>query len=120
MFHFGDPVQTARIYLDSAIAAMGPGVEDAHIEELSEQDVLNLLVYSRKAFFDAEKDRVPIEVAEVLIDWHDAVFYHAAMASKSFREKVESGEALFWPVGGRHKENIDKYKRMAARAGLAN
>lgn len=120
MFYFGDPVQTARTYLDSAIVSMGPGVQDAHIEDLSEQEVLNLLVYSRKAFFNAEEDRVPIEVAEILIDWHDTVFYHAAMASKSFREKVKSGEALFWPVGGRHEDNINKYKRLAASADSAN
>jgi hypothetical protein len=113
MFHFGDPVQTARTYLDSAVTSMGPGIMDAHIEELSEQELKNLLTYSRVAFFDAEKDQAPIEVIEVLIDWHDMVFHHTAMASESFRNNVKSGTALAYPVGGRNEGNIDKYKKLA-------
>lgn len=86
MFVFGDPVETARIYLDDWMRVSGPQVPDVHYEELETQDLRNLMAYLYGALRDALSNEEEGEWVNVLTSWYDEMFVAVAAEDKEFRE----------------------------------
>jgi hypothetical protein len=111
MFFFGDPEETARMYWEEAGRITGPALPQAPLDELTEQELRNVLTYQRIAIKTAWGDGAADEVVDLMIEEYDRTFAQLASVSESFREAVRSG----WHkvIGGFTRENLDKYKRLA-------
>lgn len=112
MFNFGDPVDTARMQLDMYINGSGPGVPDLHIDEMSEQELRNLMAYLHAALRLSYNQGQEAAVIDVLTEWYDEVFVTVARASERFRERVKDGNVQ--PPGRR--SDRAKYYRLAKEA----
>jgi hypothetical protein len=111
MFFFGNPEDTAKMYWEEAGRLTGPAMPLAPLDELTEQELRNVLTYQRIAIRAAWDDGAADEVTELLIEQYDQTFAHLAMVSDEFRDAVEKGRHRV--IGGFTRENLDKYRRLA-------
>lgn len=111
MFFFGNPEDTAKLYWEEAGRVAGPAVPGAPLDEISEQDLRNVLTYQRIAIMSAWDDGAADEVVDLLFEEYDRTFAHLASVSESFRDAVEKGRHLV--LGGFTRENLDKYRKLA-------
>lgn len=98
MFVFGDPVDNARILLDTILNEPGPTVPDTHYDEMSEQELRNLNAYLHATLSHALRNDLGDDVVAVLTEWYDDVFRALAGVSERFRELVLEGSVF--PPGG--------------------
>ena len=75
--------------------AGGPEVPDVHVDELSEQEIKNLLAYYFSAYSHALQEQMDDAVVEVLMNWFDECYIALLEVSESYRERVLSGLCLF-------------------------
>lgn len=87
MFNFGDPVQTARMLVESITG--GPGLPDKHIHEMDEGDLRELLVYLRAAVDIAERE-AHADVCEVLEKWYFRAFREYCRINEEYVKRVLS------------------------------
>ena len=99
------------MYWEEAGRVTGPILPQAPLDELTEQELRNVLTYQRIAIRTAWDDGVADEVTELLIKEYDQTFAHLAMVSESFRDAVEKGRHRV--LGGFTRENLDKYRALA-------
>lgn len=112
MFLFGTPEDTAKLYVEQAAASGGKGLKDLHFEELSLEELQDLLVYLRIAYYRASRDTEDEAVVSVITEWHDEVFLHLLDAMDDFRALVCS--RIHRPIG-----DWNKYWELAG-CGSAN
>ena len=112
MFLFGDPVDAARLKLNEQLSGLGPAVPDTHFEEMSEQDLRNLMAYLYGALASAIGEDLEDSIISVLREWYDEVFVVLAGSSDRFRENVLLGSVF--PPGGQHERR--KYLELAKEA----
>lgn len=101
MFEFGTPEDIARTWFEQAVGSAGPGLTEAHYEDLEEEELKNLLVYIRIAYFRASKGDASEEVIQVITEWHDEVFLYLLEALDGFRSLVCN--RVHQPIGDRNK-----------------
>lgn len=119
MFFFGSPEDTAKLLWDGSVAETGPAIPDCHLDEMSEQDILNCLAYCRMAAERAlATESMDYAVLELLIDQFDQVFAIAVNRIDSFRANFVRGTHVY--LGGYANENINKYRALANLPPLAN
>ena len=106
MFLFGTPEDMARLYVEQASSSGGGGLLDMHYEEMELQEVQDLLVYLRIAYYRASRDTEDEELVSVITEWHDEVFLYLLDAMDGFREMVCS--RIHKPIG-----DWNKYHRLA-------
>ena len=116
MFIFGDPSDTARLYLDNSIAQTGPTFPDKGIPYMTEYELRVAMTYFYGAVEKALLDDAQQEVLAILTAWYDAAFQALAERSEAFVEKVASG-AVF-PPGG--PSTRSKYLALAGLKDSAN
>ena len=114
MFFFGDPSQTAQLYWENAGYVTGPPLPRKPLDEMTEQELRNVLTYARIAYRNAQNDGAPEEVMSLLLQDHDAAFSALAEASERFRTRVRSNQCM--PLTGHSAESVAKYKKLAAVA----
>jgi len=112
MFFFGDPVDSARLYLENAAHGYGPVLPTGILEELSEKEVRILMTYQRVALENSVQDEVDDDVYNILLQAYDTTFSYLSVNSESFRNLVDQGKHQYY--GGYSQENIDKYRVLAA------
>ncbi len=119
MFFFGSPEDAAVLIWEGALAEKGPLLPDCHPEEMTEQQILNCLAYSRmaaeRALATKDMDHSTIQL---LIDQFDIVFEIAVNRIDSFRANFVNGTHVY--LGGYAIENINKYRDLANLPPLAN
>ena len=98
MFVFGDPVDNAKILLDTVLSVPGPTGPDVHYDEMSEQDLRNLNAYLHVTLRRAIQESMGDDTIEVLTEWYDDVFTALAGVSERFRDRVLDGSVF--PPGG--------------------
>lgn len=98
MFVFGDPADTAKIWLNMIMDTPGPDIPDIHIDEMSEEELRNLNAWLHAALTHALRHDLDEPATEVLREWYDEVFIKLARVSERFRERVFDGSVL--PPGG--------------------
>lgn len=116
MFIFGNPSDTARLYLDNSIAQTGPVFPDKGIPDMSEQELRYAMTYFYLAVEKALLDDAQEEVLSILTAWYDAAFQALAERSEAFVKSVASG-AVF-PPGG--PSTRPKYLSLAGLQDSAN
>lgn len=112
MFSFGDPEETARMFLDMYRQGNGPKIPEVHYEELSERSLRELMAYLYLALRRGVEQGLEEEVVAYLRQWYDEVFMALAGASKRFREMVRKGY-VFPPEGPKARP---KYLKMIEEA----
>ena len=105
MFTFGDPESSAKMLMDSCLASGGPGIADAPIDEMSEEELRKVLAYAFMAVRRGISEGLDDQAMEVLVDWYDAAFVAVAEASEEFVELFRRG-AVQVPYG---PDDRDKY-----------
>ena len=85
---------------------------DAHYDEMSEQDLRNVMAYVFATLSSALREGEEEALVEVLQEWYDEVFEALAEVSERFRENVRNG-SVFPPGGPRVRE---KYLEIIKRA----
>ena len=113
MFDFGKPEEVAALHRD-AVLGLGPGLADAPLDEMNEDQLRNALTYAYMALQDAYESGYEGEVIQILKTDYDEVFKVLAGASQEFRAVVEGNRHQF--AGPRTRENVDYYKRLAREA----
>ena len=81
MFEFGDPVEIARTWVEEASATGGTGLTGLHYEDLEENQLRDLFIYLRIAYFRASRDGASDEVMEILLRWYDEVFLYDGIST---------------------------------------
>lgn len=114
MFHFGDPLEVAKIFWENAVRVQGPKVPDLPYDEMEEQDLRNIFTYLYMSVQAAFDQGASDEVMAILVAQYDEVFQALAEASEGFRNVVRYNQHVY--VGGYSKENIKKYKQLAGVA----
>ena len=79
------------MHLDLYLNAGGPRVPDVPLDEMTEQDLRNVMAYIYGALTTALREGLDEEMTEVLRDWYDEVFITLAGVSERFRENVLKG-----------------------------
>jgi len=92
------------MHLDLYLTAGGPVVPDIHIDEMSEQELRNVMAYLYGAYAGAIRQGLDDSMVEVLMEWYDEAFTALLGVSERFRENVSNGFVMF-PGGPkvRHK-----------------
>ena len=80
------------------MASPGPKVPDVHLEDMTEQDLRNLMAWMHAALSQALRDDQDEPIVEVLTEWYIEVFTAVAEASGRFRERFRIG-AVTLPAG---------------------
>lgn len=111
MFYFGTPEDNARLLWESALSVPGPTLNEKALDEMTEAECKNALVYARIAYQMAETNESPKEVLDILLAEYDRIFEHTATISEDFKEFIR-GHRHQW-LGGYDPENIKKYKKLA-------
>ena len=111
MFDFGNPEDTAKVFVENSLNGTGPRIPDCRLDEMEEPDLLNVLTYFYRAVRQAYKEEVSPEVLDILMSSYDQVFVTLAANSDRFKEAVRSGKHQ--PVLGTTKEQVYKYKSLA-------
>ena len=101
MFEFGDPVEIARTWVEEASATGGTGLTGLHYEDLEENQLRDLFIYLRIAYFRASRDGASDEVMEILLRWYDEVFLYLLTFLDGFRMLVCS--RIHQPVTDRNR-----------------
>lgn len=109
MFYFGNPEDTARLYVDHFTTKTGPVFPSGHLDEMSEQEIRFAMAYLYGATEQALREGAEPEVVEVLTGWHDEAFQALAEVSEKFRQAVRTGRVV--PLGG--PKNFAKYVKLA-------
>jgi len=86
------------MHVDWILGFPGPDVPDVPLDEMSEQDLRNLMAYLHGALSQALMYGYDEEVVGLVRGWHDEVFVALAEASEQFRQRVREG-AVFTPDG---------------------
>ena len=113
MFNFGNPEDTAALFLNGRLQMTGPGMPDGHLDELSEEEARIAMAYLYGAVSAGLREGLDDGVVEVLVKWYDEVFQRLAEASETFLQKVAEG-AVIPPQGIKHRP------RYLVLAGLAS
>ena len=119
MFYFGDPEDTAQVYISEAIAEDGPGMPEGALEDLDLQDLRHAFVYARMACQKAIVfDKADRAVIDALIEIYDEIFCHIMARDPETEHNFNIGwHVLLEPS----TENEAKYRKMAKMYGtLAN
>lgn len=75
MFVFGDPADTARLYLDDLVKnTQGPPFSKLHPDEMAHQEMRNALAWLWGAVAQADQSGIERAVVDVLVEWYDEVF----------------------------------------------
>lgn len=99
------------MYWEEAGRVTGPVLPQAPLDEMTEQELRNVLTYQRIAIRTAWDDGAADEVVDVMVHEYDLTFEHLASVSDEFRDAVEKGRHRV--LGGFTRENIDKYRKLA-------
>jgi len=86
------------MHLDLSLNAGGPEVPDVHFDEMSEQDLRNIMAYLHSGLNHAIQQGLDEAVIDILREWYDESFVALAEVSEGFREKVLGG--FVFPPGG--------------------
>ena len=113
MFNFGNPEDTAALFLQTRLQMTGPGMPEGHLDELSEKDARIVMAYLYGAVSAALREGLGDAEVKVLVTWYDEVFQRLTETSEAFLEKVAQG-AVLPPQGAKHR-----YKYLVL-AGLAS
>ena len=99
MFTFGNPSETAQLFLDGIVAeTLGPPLIKAPFDEMSEEELRNALAWANMAIRNAQAEGLGDEVIDMLVEWYDEVFQALLEVSDSFLERSEQG-LLHFPTG---------------------
>lgn len=109
MFLFGTPEDTAKLYVEQAASSGGGGLKDLHYEDMEQQELQDMLVYLRIAYYRASRDTEDEAVVSVITEWHDEVFLHLLDVMDDFRTLVCS--RIHKPIG-----DWNKYHKLAGCA----
>ena len=112
MFFFGDPVDAAKLHLETSLNIGGPTVPDVHYDEMEEQDLRNAMAYLYGAYSSALEQQLDDAMVEVLREWYDEAYVALLEVSDSFRDVVLRGFVQF-PGGPSVRE---KYMELARKA----
>lgn len=89
MFTFGDPVDSAKLYLDDVVEnRFGPPMVEGHYEELELEDLRTNYTWLVVAFKRALYEDLDESVLEVFKKWYDELFAHVVEVDEKFRQKV--------------------------------
>ena len=113
MFAFGNPEDTAALFLQTRLAMTGPEVPDCHVDEMSEEDIRIAMAYLYGAVADGLREGLDPQAIEILTQWYDQAFLALAAVSEDFLERISAG-AIIPPQGVSHRP------RYLVLAGLAS
>jgi len=116
MFVFGDPADTARLYLeDLAKNTQGPYLSQAHPDEMSRSELENAMVWTWMAIKNGREDGLEPAVLDVLVEWYDEIFVAVAAVDDRIIGLVE--KSLYSPpTGGRDRAKYLKLAREASES----
>ena len=100
------------MYLDMYLEAPGPGVPDLPLDEMSEQDLRNMMAYVYAALYEGRQRGMDQPVLDTLTQWYDEVFVALAEASERFRDRFTKG-LVYQPNGMGHRS---KYLALVRKA----
>ena len=100
MFAFGDPADTAKLYLDEIMTGLGPSTPDLHFEEMEEPDLRIAMAWLHAAAAKGLREGLEAEVQDILVEWYDEVFIALTESSDRFRTKWREG--VITPPGGQN------------------
>ena len=112
MFNFGNPEDTAALYVQTRMAMVGPDVPECHLDEMEEQDIRNVMAYLYGALGEGIREGLDAQVIQVITEWYDAAFTALAEVSEDFVERIAAG-AIIPPQGVTHRH---KYLVLAGLA----
>ena len=112
MFNFGNPEDTAALFVQNRIGMIGPDVPECPLDEMSEQDIRNVMAYLYGAVGEGLREGLAEEVMAFLTEWYDAAFQALVEVSEDFVERIRSG-AIIPPQGITHRH---KYLVLAGLA----
>ena len=113
MFTFGDPSETARLYLDDIVRQVkGPYFAEGHCEEMTLQELDNALIWLWVAVNKAHNTEEDQAVLDVLVQWYDEVFAAHARHSDRLLQLLKKGVHTP-PLGVYQRE---KYVKLAQEA----
>ena len=112
MFYFGDPEQSAMLYLDSVALDDGPGMPDKHPDEMSLEELGWANTYLTVAWRRGMAEGLSQDVLDALEAAHEPIFITLLEQSREFRKFVLT--RTHTPVGGRsYAEARQKAQRLA-------
>tara|TARA_B100001173_G_scaffold309681_1_gene322586 strand:+ start:829 stop:1170 length:342 start_codon:yes stop_codon:yes gene_type:complete len=111
MFNFGNPEDTAKLFLDEALRESGPEIPTVPYDELEEEELRNALAYLHIAIGNSLEDGADEDVVDILVSHYDNVFYLLAGISQDFREAVQSNR--HFPATGSDPDSVKKYSKLA-------
>ena len=115
MFFFGTPEDQATIYWNDAINVDGPSVPDAPLDEMTVEELRNVLVYARIAYTKAKEDGAPSSTLDILLEEHDTAFQALAYADEWFKGLIlGTNPGVHVWLNGFNDSNIQKYKDLAS------
>jgi len=89
MFNFGNPEDLARMHLDAVTG--GPGLPDMPLDEMTEDDLRELIIYLRAAV-DAAHVEAPEETVKVLEEWYFRAFREFCRVNREYCRRVLNGQ----------------------------
>ena len=116
MFFFGDPIQMAQFYIDSANADDGPTLPDVHFEQMSPSDQGVAFTYAYRAYRNALSDQAEQQTLDILQQYYDEMFIRYAAARPEFIQAVDNYRHVFLP--NYDKDNVNKYRELAGLPAL--
>lgn len=79
------------MYMEASIQMRGPRIPDVHLDEMSEDDLRNLMAYAYGAVRQATQDGTDNTPTQILIDWYDELVMRLAEISPDFVEGWRRG-----------------------------
>jgi len=99
VFSFGDPSETAQLFLDDIVATIqGPPFARIPFEEMSEQELRNALAWANAAIRQAQGQGLDDATVGKLVEWYDEAFQALLEVSDSFLERSRQG-LIHSPLG---------------------